>query len=270
MIRISEINQIQELTNKIKNFVLDADMDIVGIADVNNDLFQEAPDSHQPKNILEGANSVIVFGKSMPRSIFRLKNHHTNLVHRAYHSLYKFLDITGVRLAHFVESLGHYSISIPSYNPLAIENFQPWGIISLKHAGLAAGIGKIAKDGLLIHPTHGTLLRLSAVITTAKLIPDPMMEDNVCKECNLCIDKCPNQAFDENGNFKKMTCLPNTVKHGLNILHPYNQDYLKNIELISNTFLLEYTIGCTKCLDVCPINKKKPFKTRELIQLYYH
>lgn len=103
---MSEMNQIQELTDKVKKFVLEADMDIVGIADVNNDLFLEAPESHQPKNILEDASSVIVFGKSMPRSIFRLTNHHTNLVHRTYHSLYKFLDITGVRLAHYVESLG--------------------------------------------------------------------------------------------------------------------------------------------------------------------
>ncbi|MBY8989556.1 MAG: hypothetical protein KGD58_02285 [Candidatus Lokiarchaeota archaeon] len=150
---MSETNNTQDLTDKIKKFVLEADMDIVGIADVNNDIFLEAPESHQPKNILEDANSVIVFGKPMPRSIFKLKNHHDRLVHRAYHSLYKLLDITGVKLARYIESLGHYSISIPSYNPLAIENFQPWGVLSLKHAGLAAGIGKIAKNGLLIHPT---------------------------------------------------------------------------------------------------------------------
>jgi len=254
---MSETNRIQELTDKVKNFVIKAEMDVVGIADVNNDLFLEAPESHQPKNILEDANSVIVFGKSMPRSIFRLKNHQTNLLHRTYHSLFKLLDITGVRLAHYIESLGYYSITIPSYNPLAIENFQPWGIISLKHAGLAAGLGKIAKNGLLINPNHGTLLRLSAVITTAKLIVDPIMEENVCKECNLCVDKCPNRAFDKKGNFKKMTCLPNTVKHGINILHPPDPNYLKNIELISNTFFLEYRVGCTTCWDVCPINKKQ-------------
>jgi hypothetical protein len=66
----------QELTDKIKKYVIDADMDIVGIADVNNELFLEAPESHQPKNILEDASSVIVFGKSMPRSFFKLKNHY--------------------------------------------------------------------------------------------------------------------------------------------------------------------------------------------------
>ncbi len=57
---MSETNSIQELTGKAKKFVIDADMDIVGIADVNNELFLEAPESHQPKNILEDANSVIV------------------------------------------------------------------------------------------------------------------------------------------------------------------------------------------------------------------
>jgi hypothetical protein len=36
----------------------------------------------------------------------------------------------------------------------------------------------------------------------------------------------------------------------------FDQDYLKNIELISNTYFLEYTIGCTVCLEVCLINKK--------------
>jgi len=253
---MSETNSIQELTVKVKKFVIDADMDIVGIADVNNELFLEAPESHQPKNILEDANSVIVFGKSMPRSFFKLKNHRTNLIHRTYHSMFKLLDITAVRLANYIESLGYYSITIPSYNPVGMENLRPWGVISLKHSGMAAGIGKIAKNGMLIHPIHGTLLRLSAVITTAKLIADPIMEDNVCNECNLCVDNCPNNAFDKNGNFKKMKCLPNTVKHGLDILHPPDREYVKNLELISNTFFLEYRIGCTTCWDVCPINKK--------------
>lgn len=254
---MSEMNQSQELTDKIKKFVLETGMDIVGVADVDYELFLEAPESHQPKNILEGAKSIIVFGKSMPRSIFRLKNHHDNLVHRAYHSLYKLIDITGVKVAHYIESLGYYSISIPSYNPIVIEHYMPWGVISLKHAGVAAGLGKIAKNGLLIHPHHGTLLRLSAVITTAKLIADQIAEENVCKECNLCIKKCPHNAFDKDGAFNKRICLPNTVKHGISILHPPDEDYRKNVELISNTFFLEYTIGCTICLDVCPINNKK-------------
>ena len=45
---MSEVNSNQELTDKAKEFVIQADMDIVGIADVNNELFLEAPESHQP------------------------------------------------------------------------------------------------------------------------------------------------------------------------------------------------------------------------------
>ncbi|MHA1301253.1 MAG: 4Fe-4S double cluster binding domain-containing protein [Candidatus Helarchaeota archaeon] len=255
MVSIST-NNTEELTKKIKDYTYNLDIDTVGIADIDNKLFLEAPDNHQPKNILKDAKSVIILGKTLPRSIFRLNNHQKILIHRVYHSTYNFLDVAAVRLSDYLETMGYYSISIPSYIPLAIENLEPWGVISLKHAGLAAGLGRIAKNGLLIHPEFGTLLRLSGVITTAKLIPDKMLEKDICRDCNLCIEHCPVKALKKSGKFSKIKCLNNVVKHGVNILHPYGENYIKNIELITNTMLLEYSLGCVKCLEVCPLNKK--------------
>jgi len=232
-------------------------MDEVGIASVNNEIFDNVPyDDHNPKNILEGAKSIIVFGKSMPRSHFKANYFKPQMLQRAYHSLYKLLDISGVRLARFMESNGFYGVSIPSYNPLSMKGFEPWGIISLKHAGYAAGLGIIAKNGLLIHPKHGTLLRLSSVITTAELISDKMIDENICLECNLCIENCSGQAFDEKNNFLKFKCLPRTVQTGVAKIGAHlGEDYYKNIELFTNTLLLEYSVGCEDCLRVCPLNK---------------
>ncbi|NVM03066.1 MAG: epoxyqueuosine reductase [Candidatus Helarchaeota archaeon] len=250
------------MTEKIKKYIHNLDMDAIGIAEAENKLFLEAPENHRPKNILEDAKSVIVFGKTLPRAIFKMNYHQEQLVHRLYHSVYKFLDIAATRLSDYIESLGYYAIPIPSYIPLRIENLEPWGIISLKHAALAAGLGRIAKNGLLIHPKYGTLIRLSAVITTAKLIPDKPYEEEICLDCNLCIENCPAKAFGKKtGKFNKIKCLNNVVKHGLNILHPYDQNYVKNIELITNTLLIEYTVGCAKCLEVCPLNKAPLTKT---------
>lgn len=250
-------NDITELTKKIKEYAFNLDMDAVGIADVENKIFLEAPEENQPKNIMKDAKSIIILGKSLPKSILNLNFHQKILIHRVYHSTYKFLDIAAVRLTDYLENLGFYSISIPSYVPLTIKNLEPWGVISLKHAGLAAGLGRIAKNGLLIHPKFGTLLRLSAVLTTAKLKPDKMLEEDICLDCDLCIENCPSNAFGKKtGKFKKMNCLNTVVKHGINELHPYDQNYIKNIELITNTLLIEYSIGCTTCLEVCPINKK--------------
>ncbi len=244
-----------ETTKKLKEFSAELDLDIMGIASVEHELFLQAPEEYQPKNILEGAKSVIVIGKTVPKGIFKLKYHRANIVQRIYHNLYKFLDITATRIADFLESLGYYSVPIPSYIPLTFRNLEPWGVISLKHAAIAAGLGEIAKNGMFIHSQFGTLIRLSTIITTADLIPNPIFQGQICRECNLCIENCPNNAFDKNGNFLKLVCLRAVVKHGVNVLHPYDKNYIKNLELFTNTMLLEYAIGCTKCLEVCPINK---------------
>jgi epoxyqueuosine reductase QueG len=255
--KISNKKQLN-LTEKIKNYLYQMEMAVVGVASVENELFNEAPKKHHPKNILENAKSVIIFGKPMPKSVLKVANYKKQLVHRTYHSLYKYLDIVATRLSCYLESLGFYSVPVPSYIPLSIENLEPWGIISLKHAGAAAGVGTIANNGLLIHPEYGTLLRLSGVITTADLDSTKMFKEEICKDCNLCISACPANAFSKRGKFRKLNCLNSVVKHGFNVFHPLQtEEYLKNVELISNTVLLEYSVGCTKCLEVCPLNKKE-------------
>ncbi|HUX97979.1 MAG TPA: 4Fe-4S double cluster binding domain-containing protein [Candidatus Deferrimicrobium sp.] len=252
------------LTDKVKKFITTLDLDIFGIASANNALFSEAPVEYQPRNILEGAQSVLVIGKTVPKGTFKLNYHRNNIVHRLYHSIYKFLDITATRISDFLESLGYYAIPIPSYIPLTMRNLEPWGIISLKHAAVAAGLGEIARNGLFIHPKFGTLIRLSGIITTAELVPNLKFEGEICRDCNLCIDNCPAKAFDKKGQFMKLACLRDVIKHGINILHPYDKNYVKNLELITNTMMVEYTVGCTKCLEVCPINIA-PLKEKERI-----
>ncbi|MHA1266825.1 MAG: 4Fe-4S double cluster binding domain-containing protein [Candidatus Helarchaeota archaeon] len=243
-----------ELTKIIKEFASELDLDMIGIAKADDSLFQEAPPEHQPMNILEGAKSVIITGKMTPRGTFKLNHHRDLIIHRVYHSLYKYLDICATRIADFLESHSYFAIPIPSYIPLSFRNLEPWGVLSLKHAAVAAGLGKIAPNGLFIHPKFGTLIRLSGVITTAPLTPDPRFEGEICKKCNLCIENCPAHAFDKTGKFQKLICLREVVKHGFNIFHPYDRTYVKHLKLLTNTMLLEYSIGCTKCLEVCPVN----------------
>lgn len=260
MLLISEAEDINNLTKKVKEFGYSIDVDVIGIADVNNELFLKAPNDHQPKNILEGANSVIVLGKAIPSGVFKVKNYRSHALTRVHHSFFKFMDICAGRLANYVESLGFYAIATPAHIPFIFKTFkkpESWGMLSLKHAGVAAGLGRIAKDGLLIHPKYGTLLRLSSVITTAKLLPDPMIKEDICLECNLCVDNCTGNAFDADGKFDKFKCYPRTVLHAFKWLHPYNEEYIKNIEIITNTTFLEYNLGCYKCLEVCPLNNPK-------------
>ncbi|MFX1275805.1 MAG: hypothetical protein ACFFBP_16790 [Promethearchaeota archaeon] len=46
------------------------------------------------------------------------------------------------------------------------------------------------------------------------------------------------------------------VKTGVFELHSMGDpEFVKNMELITNTILLEYSFGGIKCLEVCPLNK---------------
>ncbi len=245
-----------EIRKEIEDLAAKLGLDVVGVASATDEFFLEAPPEHQPKNILEGANSVIIIGKTIPKGTFKLKYHKNSVIQRLYHSIYKLLDISASQIADFLESAGHYSVPIPSYIPLTFRNMEPWGFISLKHAAVAAGLGQIARNGLFIHPKFGTMIRLAAILTTAEITPDLPFEGEICKECDLCIENCPVKAFNKKtGKFMKLACLREVVKHGVNILHPYEKNYLQNLELITNTMLTEYAIGCVKCLEVCPRNK---------------
>ena len=75
-------NQIKKLTEQIKKYVYKLDLDEVKIASADNELFLEAPENHQPKNILKDAKSVIMLGKTLPRSIFKLESHQHILIRR--------------------------------------------------------------------------------------------------------------------------------------------------------------------------------------------
>lgn len=252
---MTEKKENLNFTQQVKDYAYGLELDVVGIASADNELFHNAPINHQPKEILDRAKSVIITGKRIPRGTFKLNHHHYNIVHRLYHSIYKYLDICATHISNFLEERGYYAVPIPAYIPLSFRNLEPWGIISLKHAAVAAGLGQIARNGLLIHPKYGTLIRLSGIITTADLQADPLYKGkDICLDCNRCIESCPAQAFDQKGQFQKLVCLRNVVKHGLNVFHPYDKNYVKNLELVTNTLFVEYTVGCTKCLEVCPRN----------------
>lgn len=138
------------------------------------------------------------------------------------------------------------------------------GLISLKLAALVAGLGKIAKSELLMHPKFGTLVRLAAVVTTAKLLPDPRSKDNICTDCGLCIDNCPAKAFDKNGKYLPNKCSRRSMEHGNFVLHKFTPEYLKDFEIIINTTLLEYSITCSVCQEICPINKIPKIKSKTI------
>ncbi|MFC1885286.1 hypothetical protein ACFL2O_11005 [Thermodesulfobacteriota bacterium] len=163
-----------------------------------------------------------------------------------------------LKLSNFIESLGnHLSVPIPSFAPLVYEDLMPWGILSLKHAAVNAGLGTFGRSGLMYHPEHGSLLRLGAVVTNAPIPGDPMIEEEPCPEkCRACREVCPTEAFGSDGSFKKQNCLAFSIKHAIYPIALKDKNSLKHIERIINTAGYNYWLKCNECLRVYPLNRK--------------
>ena len=246
------------MENKLKESIerhLETRVSAVGFAPA--DRFGDAPERHHPANVCKGAQTVVVFGIQVPRGVMESPDYNLHTLHRSYHTVYRQLDEIGLGLANFIESHGlHRAVMVPSYAPMVFHQFEPWGILSLKHAAVRAGLGAFGRSGQMYHPAYGSRLRLAAVATSAELPGSPVVENDPCPpKCSACQKICPAGAFTSEGVFRKMTCMPHTIKHAIYPLALKDADGLKHIERVINTAGYDYWIDCDECMKVCPLNR---------------
>lgn len=227
----------------------------VGFASV--DRFDDAPAKHHPVNVCKNAKTVVVFGIRVPRGVLESPDYPLHAMHRAYHTVYRHLDEISLGLCNFIESRGKFrAVMVPTYAPMTFHELEPWGLLSLKHAAVKAGLGAFGRSGQVYHPMFGARLRLAAVVTDAEMQGDPLIDADPCPEkCHACRKVCPAVAFKEGGQFHKMTCLTHTIKHAIYPLAFKDAAGLKHIERVINTAGHDYWLDCNECVKVCPNNR---------------
>jgi epoxyqueuosine reductase QueG len=246
-----------DITRKedIKDYVLGKDMDLIGIADPS--LF-DAPPGHNPKDILAGCRSVIIFAKTMPKGIFEALNNRYDLYMHAYERYFAIMDDLASVIAGKLEEAGFLSIPIPSCTPLHRKDGWIRGILSLKHAARIAGMGAMGKNYLLINERYGTRLRLGGVLTTAEIEPDNPFKDSFCEDdCQICLDACPARAIKLD-KFDQPRCFSHAVAHPLlkaSAITRFLPRWLQGdsfSQLVTNTLGRPFRVECIECLIQCP------------------
>jgi epoxyqueuosine reductase len=227
-------------------------VDEVGFAPLER--FDAAPPEHHPSRLCSGARTVIVLAKALPRSILTSPGYQLYLLQRSYHTVYTVLDEVALSLASWLDGQGYPAVPVPSYAPMVFREGAFWGLLSLKHAAAAAGLGSFGRSELVYHPGYGSMLRFAAVVTAAELAGDPLREVDPCPlRCNACRDACPAGAWGEAG-FTRRTCQSHAFTHAIYRLALADEEGLRNIETVINTAGYNYWIKCTECQAACPMN----------------
>jgi reductive dehalogenase len=139
-------------------------------------------------------------------------------------------------LAHHIRGLGYKAIACGNDTACSIP------------IAIDAGLGELARNGLLITPEFGPRVRLAKVMTDMPLVPDRPIEFGVwdfCLKCEKCADKCPSNSIAHG----EPTDKPNNISNREGVLRwPINAETCM-------AFWAANGIDCANCIRTCPFNK---------------
>ncbi|MCG8482489.1 MAG: hypothetical protein MJA31_04200 [Clostridia bacterium] len=120
--------------------------------------------------------------------------------------------------------------------------------LPLKYLAAMSGLCKLGRNNLCYSDNAGSFIRLTGFVTNLETDKDQwpgISILNTCKKCSLCLNHCPTGAID------KMKSLI----HAQNCLTHFNENTSEIPQWVEGKWH-NAIVGCMKCQEVCPHNKK--------------
>jgi epoxyqueuosine reductase QueG len=109
---------------------------------------------------------------------------------------------------------------------------------SHRHAAYLAGLGTFGVNNMLLTPRYGPRARFTSIFTTADIVPDEVMNEEVCVRCMRCVSSCPAKALSEGDYPASMTDKERCTSYNLGLAS-------------------RYISPCGVCIKVCPVGKDR-------------
>lgn len=109
------------------------------------------------------------------------------------------MDRITYEISFTLDKLGVKNVMIPTDDPYLYwdnDRQEGRGILSLRHAGYLAGLGKLGRNNLLINKDYGNMIQIGALLKKEEFDPDPLASYEAClSRCRICLDHCPQHVL---------------------------------------------------------------------------
>ena len=221
----------------LHNLEPDLDVDVVGIASLAE--WKGTKLEESARKLLPQTRSAVVLAMEIYPEILDLTSPErimgaastNDLLPRNAEYLSGRLTKAAYDIARALRNIGLKALPLPAIGCPTDTRFLE-AAFSFKHAGQAAGLGKIGWHSLLITPKFGPRVRLACCLTDAELEPTRTDMTIQCHDCGICLDNCPSGALtkppvDESYTMNKFACSSFRTASG----------------------------GCSECMRVCPLGR---------------
>ncbi len=245
----------KELKQKMRQVGADEGFEFFGVVDAD-ELGQVPFPPHRcletPRDFLPQAKSVLVYGMHVWDPLFNAVV--TSVISdkdipfddvpgsQYYNLYYELTEARAHRVAQALRDEGYKAV---------VTHF-----VHAKVAAHLAGLGWIGKQTLCITPLLGPRVRFCSIVTDAVLPADEPFTEDLCGDCELCVESCPTKAVipgpsqgvepGKKVDFWKCIVPQEMVAEPSDGWQKYAKKYTKR--------------GFTECLichDVCPIGKEE-------------
>src|SRR4030042_1431922 len=224
----------KKINTEVQEALAKLDVDMVGVARL--DVLKDTKLKEAALKLLPSTRSIVVVGMEIWPEFLDLTSPERTMGTANLNELYRrHTDSLGGRLtgvtyniARASRKVGLKALPLPGQGPSVDGRFLE-AVISYKHAAEAAGLGNIGMSSLLVTQQYGPRIQLALCLTEAVLEPDAMIDDKICRYCNVCVGKCPAHALGR----------------------PENGEVYTINKFACRTFV-DAAGGCSECMRVCP------------------
>ena len=247
-----------DLTKDVKHYVLDQEMDLVGIASTSK-LDELTPEGYnRPKDLLPECKTTIVLALKWNDALVDGLPGLRPMYSRMMIMMNSFLDTTILTISHFLQKKGFLALPVHASDPYDLISLK--GVLSHKHAAVQAGLGEFGLSNLLLTPQFGPRQRFAQILTDAELVPDKPIHQNLCEEtipkCQFaCIKACP-YNYIPNPYENDSRVMKKTRVQGIDI-NKQGCSYYQDRGLL-RMGRNGYTYRCGLCISACPVGSDIP------------